>query len=375
MESYYGIAKLSDEFDDIDFTVYTARFRMLSDQTEQRICHPDAGVLSEEELILHKKPTNGKKKMFMYGHGEDAHKHFKKLEKEVEEKLKTLFIIVADECHWGITKDKAQKPSAHNLFINKWCEKSPKNVVVVQISATPFNLLTQDSRLPEVRCLVLHDKDTIAGKTYEAGDLLVVKRETKIDERLKETTREVELHVTYWSEVEVKNFERGLRMKLKSTLSKLNVLPEESDSLSAYLEVSSDGNLLITREQAKATVFEIQGSHGIVTIKAVVSEEQVLTLTKDDSGSLKAMDHPSQPTTFRLRLDYGVGVVAFVCSDRLDLYLTVNDLGHVQLQPAKVERKSGIAIRKPRNDLGKVSFEFYMVHCGPKEVGMAGRQM
>ena len=378
MEHYYGIAKLGDDFDNVDFTVYTARFRMLSDQTEQRICHPDAGVLSEKELILHK---NGEKKMFMYGHGRDAHRYFEKLLKKVKEKRKTLFIIVADECHWGITKDKAQKPSAHNLFINKWCEESPKNVVVVQISATPFNLLTQDSRLPEVRCLVLNDKDTIAGKTYEAGDLLVVRRETKIDERLKETTREVELHVIHWSEVEVKNFERGMRMKLKSTLSekvlpdaKVNVLPEESDSLSAFLQVSSNGNLRITREEANATVFEIQGSHGIVTIKAVVSEGQVLTLTKDDNGSLRAMDHPSQPTTFRVRLDYGVGVVAFVCYDRLDLYLTVNDLGHVQLQPAKVERKSGIAITKPRNDLGKVSFEFYMVHCGPKEVDMAGRQ-
>ena len=378
MEHYYGIAKLGDDFDNVDFTVYTARFRMLSDQTEQRICHPDAGVLSEKELILHK---NGEKKMFMYGHGRDAHRYFEKLLKKVKEKRKTLFIIVADECHWGITKDKAQKPSAHNLFINKWCEESPKNVVVVQISATPFNLLTQDSRLPEVRCLVLNDKDTIAGKTYEAGDLLVVKRETKIDERLKETTREVELHVIHWSEVEVKNFERGMRMKLKSTLSekvlpdaKVNVFPEESDSLSAFLQVSSNGNLRITREEANATVFEIQGSHGIVTIKAVVSEGQVLTLTKDDNGSLRAMDHPSQPTTFRVRLDYGVGVVAFVCYDRLDLYLTVNDLGHVQLQPAKVERKSGIAITKPRNDLGKVSFEFYMVHCGPKEVDMAGRQ-
>ena len=380
MEYYHGIANLSDAFDDIDFTVYTARYRMLSDQTEQRICHPDAGVLSKEEVKLHKE-RKGKKRMFMYGHSEDADLHFEHLKKEVQEKPKTLFIIIADECHWGITKDKAQKPSAHNLFINKWCEKSPKNVVVVQISATPFNLLTQDSRLPEVRCLVLYDKDTIAGKTYEAGDLLVVKRETKIDERLKETTREVELHVIYWSEVEVKNFERGMRMKLKSTLSekvlpdaKLNVLPEERDSLSAYLEVSREGNLLITREEADATVFEIQGSHGIVTIKAVVSEEQVLTLTKDDSGSLKAMDHPSQPTTFRVRLDYGVGVVAFVCSDRLDLYLTVNDLGHVQLQPAKVERKCGVAITKSRNNLGKVSFEFYMVHCGPKEVDMAGQQ-
>ena len=170
MDYYHDIANLSDHFDDIDFTVYTARYRMLSDQTEQRLCHPDAGVLSKEEVMLHKE-RKGKKRMFMYGHGEDADKHFEHLKKEVKDKEKTLFIIIADECHWGITKDKDQKPSAHNLFINNWCEKSPRNVVVVQISATPFNLLTQDSRLPEVRCLVLHDKVTTTRKTYEAGDL------------------------------------------------------------------------------------------------------------------------------------------------------------------------------------------------------------
>ncbi|CAH3170666.1 unnamed protein product [Porites lobata] len=201
MEYYYGIANLSDAFDDIDFTVYTARYRMLSDQTKQRICHPDAGVLSEEELTSHKE-GNGTKRMFMYGHGEDADKHFEQLKKEVIEKPKTLFIIIADECHWGITKDKDQKPSAHNLFINNWCEESPINVVVVQISATPFNLLTQDSRLPVVRCLVLHDKVTTTRKTYEAGDLLVEESDPEIEKSVKESTLEVELHVVDWSEVE-----------------------------------------------------------------------------------------------------------------------------------------------------------------------------
>ena len=391
MKYYHGIANLSDTFDDIDFTVYTARYRMLSDQTEQRICHPDAGVLLKEEVMLHKE-GKGKKRMFMYGHGEDADLHFEQLKKEVQDKPETLFIIIADECHWGITKDKDQKPSAHNLFINNWCEKSPKNVVVVQISATPFNLLTQDSRLPEVRCLVLHDKVTTTQKTYEAGDLLVEDSEPEIEDGVKETSKEVELHVVHWSEVEVKNFERGMRMKLKSTLSekalrcldrhvlrdaKLNESPEEGDSLSAYLQVLPDGNLHVTPEETDATVFEVQGSHGIVTIKAVVSEEKVLTITKDEKGLLKAMDHPSQPSKFRVRLDYGVGVVAFVCSDRLDLYLTVNELGHVQLQRAKVERKCGVAITKSLGRVGdfcEVSFEFYMVKCGPKEVDMVGRQ-
>ena len=269
-------------------------------------------------------------------------------------------------------------------------KKSPRNVVVVQISATPFNLLTQDSRIPEVRCLVLHDKFTTTRKTYEAGDLLVEETEPEIEERVKETAKEVELHVVDWSEVEVKNFERGMRMKLKSTLSekgvrslcrqvspdaKLDESPEEGDYLSAYLQVLPDGNLHITPgDEADATVFEVQGSHGIVTIKAVVSEEQVLTLTKDESGSLKAIDNPSMPTQFRVKLEYGVGVVAFVCSDGLDLYLTVNELDQVQLQPAKVESKGGVVITKPINDLGEVSFEFYMVKCGPKEVDMVGRQ-
>ena len=389
MDYYHDIANLSDYFDDIDFTVYTARYRMLSDQTEQRLCHPDAGVLSKEEVMLHKE-RKGKKRMFMYGHGEDADKHFEQLKKEVQEKPKTLFIIIADECHWGITKDKDQKSSAHNLFINKWCEESPRNVVVVQISATPFNLLTQDSRLPEVRCLVLHDKVTTTRKTYEAGDLLVEETEPEIEKRVKETAKEVELHVVDWSEVEVKNFERGMRMKLKSTLSekgvrslcrqvspdaKLDESPKEGDYLSAYLKVLPDGNLHITPgDEADATVFEVQGSHGIVTIKAVVSEEQVLTLTKDESGSLKAIDNPLMPTQFRVKLEYGVGVVAFVCSDGLDLYLTVNELDQVQLQPAKVESKGGVVITKPINDLGEVSFEFYMVKCGPKQVDMVGRQ-
>ena len=100
----------------------------------------------------------------------------------------------------------------------------------------------------------------------------------------------------------------------------------------------------------------------------------MLTITKDESGSLKAVDNPTQPTQFRLKLEYGVGVVAFVCSDRLDLYLTVNELGHVQLQPAKVKRKYGVVITKSIHNLCEVSFEFYMVHCGPKEVDMVGRQ-
>ena len=372
MEHYHNVSSLSEEFDDVEFTVYTARYRMLSDQTEKRICHPDAGVLSREELES-RNETTANKKMFMYVRSAETDAHFEQLRQQVKEKPRTLFIIIADECHWGITKDKDQKPSAHNLFINEWCKDScPRNVVVVQISATPFNLLTQNSRLPEVNCVFLCKEVCIDEKEYKAGDLLVLERESDLEEHVRQTSKEVELHVVHWSEVELKNFERGMRMKLKSTL-------QMEDSPYQYVKVSSNGEIGVTSNENDATDFILQGSYGVVTMKALVNEEQELAITTDTDGNLEAKVDPQQPATFEVKLDFGVGIAAFSCRDEKDQYLSVNKHGHVTLQPAKVERKCGVSIMKPtkhdKDDFrNKVSFEFYMDRCGPAEINFAGQQ-
>ena len=371
MRHYHNIAKLSDAFDDVEFAVYTARYRMLSDQTEKRICHPDAGVLSKQELKS-RKEWNGKKRMFMYVRSAETDMHFEQLRKDVQEKPRTLFIIIADECHWGITKDKDQKPSAHNLFINEWCkENSPRNVVVVQISATPFNLLTQNSRLPEVRCLILYESiSTVRNNHYEAGDLLVLESEPEIEKHdfAKPTSKEVELHVVHWSEVELKNFERGMRMKLKSTLT------VERSPHPRYLHVSTGGKLGVVYDKSDATDFLVQGSQGIVTIKAILKEGKVRTLTGDSHGMLETIVNPQESAMFEVKLDFGVGVAAFSCSDRRDLYLAVDDKDNVLLQTARIERKCGVSIMKAKHDLGRVSFEFYIDQCGPAEVDLVEQQ-
>ena len=371
MRHYHKIAKLSDAFDDVEFAVYTARYRMLSDQTEKRICHPDAGVLSKQELKS-RKEWNGKKRMFMYVRSAETDMHFEQLRKDVQEKPRTLFIIIADECHWGITKDKDQKPSAHNLFINEWCkENSPRNVVVVQISATPFNLLTQNSRLPEVRCLILYESiSTVRNNHYEAGDLLVLESEPEIEKHdfAKPTSKEVELHVVHWSEVELKNFERGMRMKLKSTLT------VERSPHPRYLHVSTGGKLGVVYNKSDATDFLVQGSQGIVTIKAILKEGKVRTLTGDSHGMLETIVNPQESAMFEVKLDFGVGVAAFSCSDRRDLYLAVDDKDNVLLQTARIERKCGVSIMKAKHDLGRVSFEFYIDQCGPAEVDLVEQQ-
>ena len=371
MWHYYDIAKLSDAFDDVEFAVYTARYRMLSDQTEKRICHPGAGVLSNEELKS-RKESNGKKRMFMYVRSAENDKHFEKLRKDVHANPRTLFTIIADECHWGITRDKVQKPSAHNLFINEWCkDNSPRNVVVVQISATPFNLLTQNSRLPEVRCLIAYERiSTVRNNLYEAGELMVLEREPEIGvhDFVKPTFKEVELHVVHWSEVELKNFEKGMRMKLKSTLT-VELSPQPR-----YLHVSTEGKLGVVYNKRDATDFLVKGSHGIVTIKAILNEDTVRTLKGNSNGMLETIVHPQESAKFEVKLDFGVGVAAFSCSERRDLYLAVDDKDNVLLQAARIERKCGVSIMKAKHNLGRVSFEFYIDQCGPAEVDSVEKQ-
>ena len=367
MRYYKGIDELSRAFDDVDFVVYTAKYRMLSDQTEKRIFHPHAGVLSKEELEAHHE-GKAKKRMFMYVHSAETEKHFKQLKRDIQEKPKTLFIIIADECHWGITKDKDQTPSAHNLFINEWGrEKSLRNVIVLQISATPFNLLTQNSRLPEVKCILLSKEMCITHKNYEAGDLLVLESESELDEDVRKTSKEVELHVVHWSEVELKSLEGGVRMKLKSTLS-------VKDSPYPYLRVSSKGELDVTCNEGEATDFIIQGNHGIVTIKPLLSTGQLLTMTRDENRNLEARIDPPEPAYFEVKLDFGVGVAAFSLQGKGGLYLAVDERGGVNLQAARVEKKCGVSVVKSKQDVVQVSFQFYIDQCWPLKVGEGGQQ-
>ena len=374
MSHYHNISSLSDAFNDVEFVVYTARYRMLSDQTEKRICHPNAGVLSVEELKS-RDGLHGKKRMFMYVHSTETEKHFQELKRDVQEKPSTLFVIIADECHWGITKDKEEKPSAHNLFINEWCkDKSPRNVVVVQISATPFNLLTQNSRLPEVRCRLLNNEISTTRKNYQAGDLVVLEKEPDLEEHVKNNSKEVELHVVHWSEVELKNFERGMRMKVRSTL-------KGKDAPNQYLQVFPDGKLGVTSIESNANEFIVQGSNGIVILKVLPTNEQQraksLTVCQDAHGNLIAKIEPPNPTRFEVKLDFGVGVLAFCSCAKQNHYLAVDQHGYVSLKPAKVERKCGASIMRPPQEvasLSSVSYQFFSDRCGPAEVDLVGQQ-
>jgi hypothetical protein len=69
---------------------------------------------------------------------------FKKFKKEVLEKPKSIFVLIADESHWGYNKD-----GAHDNFVNDADLLKATNLVIIQVSATPYCNLTRHSRVPE----------------------------------------------------------------------------------------------------------------------------------------------------------------------------------------------------------------------------------
>ena len=239
--------------------------------------------------------------------------------------------------------------------------------MVLQISATPFNLLTENSRLPDVKCILLSEKTSTTGKNYEAGDILVLESEPELGDHVQQASKVVELHVVHWSEVELRNLEKGMCMKLKSTL-------HQEDSPFRYLHVSSHGKLGVTSAEDEATDFIVKGNHGIVTIQAMVNAGQLLTIATDTDGNLEARDEPLEPAKFEVKLDFGVGVAAFCLCGESGLYLGVDERGVVNLQAAKVEWKCGVSIIKPKQDVARVSFQFYVDQCWPVNVGQAGQR-
>jgi len=100
-----------------------------------------------------------------------------------------------------------------------------------------------------------------------------------------------------------------------------------------------------------------------VTIKPLLRTGQLLTMTRDENGNLEARIDPPEPAYFEVKLDFGVGVAVFSLQGKGGLYLAVDEHGVVNLQAAKVERKCGVCILKPKQDVAQVSFQFYIDQC------------
>ena len=73
--------------------------------------------------------------------GSEAEK-MKILKKRISEETETLFFIVHDEAHYAPLKNKLL-----DKLVNDKAMRSARNVVLLQVSATPYCLVTKNSRV------------------------------------------------------------------------------------------------------------------------------------------------------------------------------------------------------------------------------------
>ena len=83
-----------------------------------------------------------------------------KYRKEVFDNPKRLFVTIADECHWGPSAFQAhdqmvndysapQQAAAETSASGRQSLLQQKNYIVLLVSATPYNILSRKSRIPE----------------------------------------------------------------------------------------------------------------------------------------------------------------------------------------------------------------------------------
>eukprot|EP00966_Prymnesium_polylepis_P329199 7384943-Prymnesium_polylepis.1 len=133
---------LYDKFQKVDFIIFTANLHTVADQTLRRVegrgvCGNDADKAARR-VVRYTKPRDNA-----------VVPEFTLFKQRVEKNPRTLFIIIADECHWGVLQDKP-----HDRYVNDPSLCKAENVVVLLVSATPYCLLTADSRLPEKKVSV-----------------------------------------------------------------------------------------------------------------------------------------------------------------------------------------------------------------------------
>lgn len=99
--------------------------------------------------------------MQKYVVSEETDKRLKEIKDSVSAKPDHLHVIICDEAHYGLNDDADEKETAYSKLLADWNSDQYKNVVVVMVSATPWNLLTVRSKLennahPDDKSLRLH---------------------------------------------------------------------------------------------------------------------------------------------------------------------------------------------------------------------------
>ena len=271
---------------------------MLRDQTESRLADPAAECFSIHISSCEKTLREAARTcVYKYHHTSlDAHEA---LMREVRNNPRTFYLIIADEAHWGPTSkatdkdtkpketkenvETAEKKKAYDSLVNSWNDEEFPNVFVLQVTATPYNLLTVNSRLDLNTMCVWED---IEGKRV----LRIVNPDDKC------AGNRVLLHHMKWNECYDLLIQQGIRQEIKVPQK----LKSDGD---LFLSVGSNGEWKADLEVC--TEFVLQGA----------STERLTIQTEDGSRTLIVNENSITGTKTRMK-----GEVHFVATDTLPQY-------------------------------------------------------
>ncbi len=338
-------------YNDFEFWILTARFNMLEQQTINRLCHREAGILPDDvykysEQYIQKYAQG---KVHKYWLGKDVQDVYQTLVNRASQEEKTLIFIVADEAHWGITKEtNSGRQSAHDVLVNHWNSEEHPNVIILEVSATPYNLLTQNRRFPidrYVACDLESEELVIGEKNKFTGKLMIDN---------KETTRKVgplrDLHHISWSQANSARLEIGIVVVLKVLLGGsfhpddplrpviLTVRTERLDEPSGCPWEGTTETKLKETENIYIKEFLIQGKHDVVTI---YTPDENYILGVDSKNQLVFMEKSKASlhlkTEFEVHQHFGPDLIGFHSKKpglkkadvKYDSHESKVDLGHV----------------------------------------------
>ena len=321
-------------YEEFHFIIYTANSAMLEEQTISRLCDPATECFPRSTYRCRSKELYKTASNKVWKFTVENIKHHNDLLKDVKANPDTLYLIVADEAHSAITKETTKKKvaAANNTFVNSWNEEEHPNVIVLQVTATPFNLLTKKSRIPKTTVSKPLQLDITENPTPEEcadQELSKIGRKLKNVERRgrsshqlwidnKDVTAEysmpVKLHHVRWSEQLLKRLSspNGVVMHIQVPADHMRWLTLlDKDSYKTFENVAS------TDDVDEATEFLFQGKDGVITIHTVDKKWQLVVYNRKDEKDGKSRlevvcrnmekekPHVDMDESFRMLLEYG----------------------------------------------------------------------
>ena len=355
---FHSNKKILSDFSSFDFQIYTARYNTLVDQTLYRLLDPEASCFQRWQYAdFSDLKRMAAIRMLKYQIYKKEDTRLVEIQERAKTDPDTLFLIIADEAHWGSGRadqdandeaedTKYKQKGANDQLINCWTNDHP-NVIVLQVTATGFNLKSPGTSLPDQDVAVLrvddaatdHSEDVEINHKYTRDARLVEKRHNiyvnVADESIQYTKDKVErifpLHNIKWTEGHKDKIQDGMLVQLR--------VPHKEDEDYHWLKIKDMSNhcnlysLEVTKDKSESIELLIEGhTEDSVEIKSKDGENQLVVvvevkqhdMSKYELGFVAVSDLADWNDNNRYRLRAYTFSMRMECGEDL-LSIRVND--------------------------------------------------